>query len=59
MSNELSAAEKFFEEVLIDLMVERVMSKCGMSTGIILGRTASFPLCCSSRTILTAFGKTI
>jgi hypothetical protein len=34
MSNELSAAEKIVEEVLIDLMAERVMSECGMSTGV-------------------------
>jgi hypothetical protein len=34
MSDELSAAEKFFEEVLIYLMTERVMSKRGMSTGV-------------------------
>jgi hypothetical protein len=32
MSNELSAAEKIVEEVLIDLMTERVMLECGMST---------------------------
>jgi hypothetical protein len=34
MSNELSTAEKIVEEVLIDLMAERVMSKRGMSTGV-------------------------
>jgi hypothetical protein len=34
MSDELSAAEKFFEEVLIDLMTDRVMSKHGMSIGV-------------------------
>jgi hypothetical protein len=31
MSDELSTAEKVLEEVLIDLMIERVMS---MSTGV-------------------------
>jgi hypothetical protein len=31
MSDDFSAAEKFFEEFLIDLMIERVMS---MSVGI-------------------------
>jgi hypothetical protein len=34
MSDELSAAEKIVEEVLIDLMTERVMSERGMSTGV-------------------------
>ena len=34
MSNELSAAEKIVEEVLIDLMVERIMSERGISIGI-------------------------
>jgi hypothetical protein len=34
MSNELSAAKKFFDEVLIDLMTERVMLGWGLSTGV-------------------------
>jgi hypothetical protein len=34
MSDELNAAEKIVEEVLIDLMTERVMSECKISTGI-------------------------
>jgi hypothetical protein len=34
MSNELSVAEKIVEEVLIDLMDERVMSERRMSTGV-------------------------
>jgi hypothetical protein len=34
MSDELSAAEKVVEEVLIDLMTERVMSERGLSTGV-------------------------
>ena len=34
MSNELSVAKKIVEEVLIDLMTERVMSECRMSTGV-------------------------
>jgi hypothetical protein len=34
MSDELSTAEKVVEEVLIDLMTERVMSERGLSTGI-------------------------
>jgi hypothetical protein len=34
MSNELSAIEKIFEEVLIDLMVERIMSVHEMSIGV-------------------------
>jgi hypothetical protein len=34
MSNELSATEKIVEEVIIDLMAERVMSGRGMSTGV-------------------------
>ena len=34
MSDELNAAEKLVEEVLIDLMTERVMSERGLSTGI-------------------------
>jgi hypothetical protein len=34
MSEALSAAEKVVEEVLIDLMTERVMSERGVSTGI-------------------------
>jgi hypothetical protein len=33
MSNKLSAAKKVVEEVLIDLMTERVMSERGLSTG--------------------------
>jgi hypothetical protein len=34
MSDELSATEKVVEEVLIDLMTERVMSKRRMSAGV-------------------------
>jgi hypothetical protein len=34
MLDELSVVEKVFEEVLIDLMVERVMSKRRMSIGV-------------------------
>jgi hypothetical protein len=34
MSNELGAVEKVVEEVLTDLMDERVMSERGMSTGV-------------------------
>jgi hypothetical protein len=34
MSEELSAIEKIVEEVLIDLMTERVMSEREMSTSI-------------------------
>jgi hypothetical protein len=34
MSGELNVAEKIVEEVLIDLMIERVISECGMSTGV-------------------------
>jgi hypothetical protein len=34
MSEELSTAEKAAEEVLIDLMTERVMSERGLSTGV-------------------------
>ena len=34
MLDELSVVEKVFEEVLIDLMVERVMSERRMSTGV-------------------------
>jgi hypothetical protein len=34
MSNEVNAAEKIVEEVLIDLMDERVMSERGMSTSV-------------------------
>jgi hypothetical protein len=33
MSDELSTAEKVFEEVLINLMTERVMSERGLSIG--------------------------
>jgi hypothetical protein len=62
MLNKLNTAEKIVEEVLIDLMAERVMSEHKMSTGVQAsssGVLASFPLHCLSRTILTAFGKTI
>jgi hypothetical protein len=34
MSDELNATEKIVEEVLIDLMTNRVMSEHGMSIGI-------------------------
>jgi hypothetical protein len=34
MSDELSTAEKIVEEVLIDLMIERVMLERGMSIGV-------------------------
>jgi hypothetical protein len=34
MSEELSAAEKAAEEVLINLMTEIVMSERGLSTGV-------------------------
>jgi hypothetical protein len=34
MSDDLSAVEKIVEEVLIDLMIERVMSEREMSTSI-------------------------
>jgi hypothetical protein len=34
MSDELSAVEKVVEEVLIDLMVERVMPEKRMSVGV-------------------------
>jgi len=40
MSDELSTAEKVFEEVLIDLMTKRVMS---MSTGIEESSTRGLP----------------
>jgi hypothetical protein len=40
MSDELSVVEKFFEEVLIDLMTERVMS---MSTGVHESSTRGWP----------------
>jgi hypothetical protein len=40
MSNELSAGEKFVEEVLIDLMTKRVML---MSIGIQASSTRGFP----------------
>jgi hypothetical protein len=40
MSDELRVAEKIFEEVLIDLMIERVMS---MSTGIQASSTRGMP----------------
>jgi hypothetical protein len=40
MSDELSVAEKFVEEFLIDLMTERVMS---MSTGIQASSTRGLP----------------
>jgi hypothetical protein len=47
MSDELSAAEKVVEEVLIDLMTERVMS---MSTGVQASSTRGLP---ASRPLLT------
>jgi hypothetical protein len=34
MSNEINAAEKVVEEVLIELMTERVMLEGGLSTGV-------------------------
>jgi hypothetical protein len=34
MSDDLNATEKVVEEVLIDLMTERVMSKRGLSTRV-------------------------
>jgi hypothetical protein len=34
MSDELSAAEKVVEELLIELMNERIMSEQGLSTGV-------------------------
>jgi hypothetical protein len=34
MSEELSATKKVVEEVLIDLMTKRFMSKRGLSTGV-------------------------
>jgi hypothetical protein len=34
MSEELSTAEKAVEEVLIDLMTKKFMSKRGLSTGV-------------------------
>jgi hypothetical protein len=34
MSDELTIAEKVIEEVLIDLMTERVMLKRGLSIGV-------------------------
>jgi hypothetical protein len=46
MSGDLSAVEKSVEEILIDLMAEKVMS-C-RNTGLIDGRSASIPLDCTS-----------
>jgi hypothetical protein len=43
MSEELSAAEKVVEEVLIDLMTERVMSERGLSTGVQASSTRGLP----------------
>jgi hypothetical protein len=57
MSEELSAAEKAAEEVLIDLMTERVMPERGLSIGvesIIHERAANLSVNCSSQTILTS-----
>jgi hypothetical protein len=42
MSDELSVVEKIVEEVLIDLMVERVMSERRMSTGVKESSTGGF-----------------
>jgi hypothetical protein len=44
MSDELSAAEKVVEEVLIDLMAERVMSTGVQASSM---RSASLPVNCS------------
>jgi hypothetical protein len=46
MSDELSAAEKIVEEVLIDLMTERVMS---MSTGVQASSMRGLPTSPSTR----------
>jgi hypothetical protein len=43
MSDELSTAEKIIEEVLIDLMTERVMSERGMSTGVHASSLGALP----------------
>jgi hypothetical protein len=34
MSNDLNVVAKIVEEALIDLMAERVMSECRISTGV-------------------------
>jgi hypothetical protein len=34
MSEELSAAEKVVQQILIDLMIDRVMSERGLPTGV-------------------------
>jgi hypothetical protein len=34
MSNKLSVVERVVEEVLIDLVTERIMSERGLSTGV-------------------------
>jgi hypothetical protein len=43
MSDELSAAKKIVEEVLIDLMTERFMSKQGMSTRVQASSSRALP----------------
>jgi hypothetical protein len=43
MSDELSTAERVVEEVLIDLMTERVMSERGLSTGVQASSTRGLP----------------
>jgi hypothetical protein len=42
MSDELSVVEKVVEEVLIDLMAERVMSERRMSAGVQASSTGGF-----------------
>jgi hypothetical protein len=59
MSDELSAAEKIVEEVLIDLMTERVMSErdvCKYSS-IIDERTASLSVDCSWSRIIPTISR--
>jgi hypothetical protein len=43
MSDEINVAEKIFEEVLIDLMTEIVMSKQGISIGVHASFLGAFP----------------
>jgi hypothetical protein len=43
MSDELSVAEKIVEEVLIDLITERVMSERGISTGVQTSSSGALP----------------
>jgi len=43
MLDELNIVEKVFEEVLIDLMTERVMLERGMSTGVQASSSEAWP----------------